>query len=215
MIPKNLGTCRSYPACFEHPFILLNLLFTSCVCCTTLLKFNRSTMQRSVLQQHGTAAAMQRRQCLAIQHRRQPRCHAATNGNGHHQSPSSPSPAETARTILDLASEGTLSSITSSGWPIGTPVSYTLGKDGTPTLHIPANLASSNSSDMQQLGAEAKCSLMVQPTTPPARAVAAVSLSGTAQHVDDSEGHSNYLLKIERCTYFGGLDNVSLPSDCC
>lgn len=143
-------------------------------------------------------------------------CRASGNGNGstNGHSAAFPTPAETARTIVDLCSEGTLSSITPSGLPIGTPVSYTLEKDGTPILHI-APCVQDCSIDAQQLGASAKCSLLVQPTAHPARAVAAVALSGTAVEIPGSEdGSMHYRLNIERATYYGGLDNVSIVAPC-
>ena len=60
---------------------------------------------------------------------------ASTTSNG--ASTSHPSPAETARTVVHLASEGTLCTITDAGSPLGAPVAYTLDKeDGQPVMHV-------------------------------------------------------------------------------
>ena len=62
-----------------------------------------------------------------------PRCCATSNGNGH-QHPTYPPAHETARTVVDIVSEGTLATIAADGTPIGVSVSYRLDKQGVPHL---------------------------------------------------------------------------------
>jgi hypothetical protein len=155
----------------------------------------------------GVAAAP-RLSMAGSSRRRAHRPRAAGNG----AAASCPSPAETARTLMDLASEGTLSAVCADGLPIGTPVSFVLEKDGTPLLQVPPGcleLLGAMSS-----GGEARCSLLVQPTSQPARSVAAVALSGVVQLAAGLEGQPQYRLKIDKCIYFGGLDNVRRRRRC-
>ncbi|KAF8103895.1 hypothetical protein N665_0182s0004 [Sinapis alba] len=57
----------------------------------------------------------------------------ATN---HHLSASShkPFPAEVSRSIMELSSVGTLSTLTHDGWPLGVGVRFAVDQDGTPVL---------------------------------------------------------------------------------
>ena len=48
-----------------------------------------------------------------------------------------PSPAETARTIVSIVNEGTLSTLSKEGSPVGTPVSYRLDKEGHAWVSLP------------------------------------------------------------------------------
>ena len=48
-----------------------------------------------------------------------------------------PAPAETARTIVSIVSEGTLSTLSKEGVPVGTPVSYRLDKEGHAWVSLP------------------------------------------------------------------------------
>ncbi|XP_021720339.1 glutamyl-tRNA reductase-binding protein, chloroplastic-like [Chenopodium quinoa] len=45
-----------------------------------------------------------------------------------------PYPAEVSRTIMELSSSGTLSTLTHDGWPLGIGVRFTVDSDGTPIL---------------------------------------------------------------------------------
>ncbi|KAL5699345.1 hypothetical protein ACHQM5_030263 [Ranunculus cassubicifolius] len=50
-----------------------------------------------------------------------------------------PSPAEICRTIVELSSSGTLSTVTQEGWPLGTGVNFAVDHQGTPILCINAS----------------------------------------------------------------------------
>ncbi|KAF9613693.1 hypothetical protein IFM89_010135 [Coptis chinensis] len=65
-----------------------------------------------------------------------------------------PCPAEVCRTIVELSSSGTLSTVTQQGWPIGTGVHFAVDSLGTPILCL-------NSSNKQFLSQE-RSSLHVQ-----------------------------------------------------
>lgn len=62
------------------------------------------------------------------------RCFASSS-NGH--AAQKPPPAETARTIVSIVSEGTLSTLAADGSPVGTPVSYTMDKQGAAWVTLP------------------------------------------------------------------------------
>jgi hypothetical protein len=136
-----------------------------------------------------------------------------------------PSPAETARTIVSIVSEGTLSTLSPDGAPIGTPVSYTLDKEGCAWVNLPAHAP-----EIQYLQANNHCSLLVRPHSLPARAVASVSLVGRISVVDpasqqhhshgdqqdastlsapstsSSASFSSFQMHLDKALYFGGLD---------
>jgi hypothetical protein len=138
-----------------------------------------------------------------------------------------PSPAETARTIVSIVSEGTLSTLSPDGAPIGTPVSYTLDKEGCAWVNLPAHAP-----EIQYLQANNHCSLLVRPHSLPARAVASVSLVGRISVVDpasqqhhshgdqqdastlsapstsSSASFSSFQMHLDKALYFGGLDEV-------
>lgn len=99
--------------------------------------------------------------------------------------------------------------------PIGTPVSFGLQKGtGIPLLELaPGSL------ELANLARDARCSLQVQPTTYPARAVASVTVLGrispaAASQEDQQQGYS---LQVDKCLYFGGLDQrtaaVEVPGE--
>ncbi|KAJ9511988.1 hypothetical protein QJQ45_004406 [Haematococcus lacustris] len=112
-----------------------------------------------------------------------------------------PSPAETARTVVDICQEGILSTIASDGSPIGTPVAFHLDKAGHPCLRL-----ADGSLELQNLARDGRCSLQVQPTALPARAVASVTLVGRLQPAAHQDAH---VLEVNTCLYFGGLDQQS------
>lgn len=131
-----------------------------------------------------------------------------SNGNGASTSAACPSAAETARTVVDLCNEGTLSTRMPDGAPMGTAVAYRLDVDGFPIMQLaPGSLEAAN------LGAEARCSLLVQPITWPARRVGSVALSGSAKAVAPAEGEEeggllSYKLEVDSCCFTGGLSQV-------
>lgn len=134
---------------------------------------------------------------------------SAKNGssiNGTHAS-SCPTPAETARTIVDIVNEGSLCTISADGSPLGSPVGYQLDKDGQPVIQVPAT-----SLEAANLQRDARVSLVVQPTAFPARGVASVALQGKVQPQELEESSSTpgaaaYKLLVDSCVYYGGLDN--------
>ncbi|KAF8400419.1 hypothetical protein HHK36_013717 [Tetracentron sinense] len=50
------------------------------------------------------------------------------------ESRSKPFPAEVSRTIMELSSRGTLSTLTQEGWPLGTGVRFAVDREGMPIL---------------------------------------------------------------------------------
>ncbi|KAG1657366.1 hypothetical protein FOA52_015920 [Chlamydomonas sp. UWO 241] len=81
--------------------------------------------------------------------------------------------------------------------PVGSPVSFELDKDGVAWVTLsPAGLEAAH------LKVNPKCSLMVQPSVYPARAVACVTLMGELT----VEGDAPYQLRMDKAMYFGGLD---------
>ncbi|GAX83272.1 hypothetical protein CEUSTIGMA_g10698.t1 [Chlamydomonas eustigma] len=133
-----------------------------------------------------------------------------------------PSPAETARTIVSIVGDGTLSTLSPDGAPIGTPVSYTLDKEGSTWVNLPAHAP-----EIQYLKANSRCSLLVKPQSLPARAVASVSLVGRISVTDPGSHHNNagaqeasppspssslsapsssFRMNLDKALYFGGLD---------
>lgn len=117
--------------------------------------------------------------------------------------PVKPSPAETARTVVDICRQGTLCTLAADGTPIGTPVHFTLDKAGHPSVEVGAL-------EMQNLNINQRCSLQVQPSTYPARAVASVTLVGRMQLPESNgqQGSHTLCLEVDKCLYFGGLDQV-------
>lgn len=145
-------------------------------------------------------------------HRAARRCRAVAsvqNGssNGAHTQ-ACPTPAETARTIIDIVNEGSLCSVCADGSPLGAPVAYQLDKDGQPVIQVAA--ASLEAANLQR---DARVSLLVQPTAFPARGVASVALQGKVQPHELEEGSGSgeaaaFKLHVDQCVYYGGLDNV-------
>lgn len=68
--------------------------------------------------------------------------------------PTKPTPAEVSRTIMELSSVGTLSTLTHEGWPFGSGVRFAVDQVGTPILCL--------NSKNGELIEEAKSSLHVQ-----------------------------------------------------
>lgn len=132
---------------------------------------------------------------------------SSVNGNGKVHA-AYPTPAETARTVADLAQEGVLCTLTEASTPLGTPVGYSLDKEGNPLIVV-----ASGSPEAANIGRSSRCSLLVQPIGYPARGVASVALQGAAaaEGCDQStapEGTTLYKLEVDSCVYYGGLDQV-------
>ncbi|GBG00252.1 hypothetical protein Rsub_12896 [Raphidocelis subcapitata] len=169
-------------------------------------QLSRSTARRAVAPAgRGAARAQVPRRVVGV-------ADGAKNGttssssNGSHAS-ACPTPAETARTIVDIVNEGALCSLCADGSPLGAPVAYALDSDGQPVISL-----ASASPEAANLARDARASLLVQPTAFPARGVASVALQGTvAPHDLGEEGSGSgavaYKLNVAQCVYYGGLDN--------
>lgn len=120
--------------------------------------------------------------------------------NGTHCK-SCPTPAETAKTIVNIVSEGTLSTISGHGAPLGAPVAFALDRDGHPIIRVPVS-----SPQHENITRNNHVSLFVQPPSFPARAVASVALVGTAEEASSSGNVAEYKLNVDQCIYYGGLD---------
>ncbi|PNH09996.1 hypothetical protein TSOC_003334 [Tetrabaena socialis] len=135
-------------------------------------------------------------------------CHAAAarngNGNGAHAANGSgapipiPTAAQTIRTLVDIVNEGTLCTVGANGQPVGIPVTFATDKQGHLQLHLDRVVI-----EKANLQASPSCSLVVQPISQPARAVAAVTLMG---QLDMSGDADTAPLNVESCIYYGGLD---------
>eukprot|EP00245_Coleochaete_scutata_P016027 TRINITY_DN7346_c0_g1_i1.p1 TRINITY_DN7346_c0_g1~~TRINITY_DN7346_c0_g1_i1.p1 ORF type:complete len:377 (+),score=52.91 TRINITY_DN7346_c0_g1_i1:123-1133(+) len=68
-----------------------------------------------------------------------------------------PTPAELARTVTELCSEGTLATSDAGGWPLGTFIQFALDLEGNPVLRLDPNAAHS-----QHLESNRNCSIFVQ-----------------------------------------------------
>ena len=86
--------------------------------------------------------------------------------------------AETARTIVDIVSHGTLATLNEDGTPLGTFISYVLAEDGEPLIRL-----RHESVHKANLTREPRCSLFVHPSDRPARMLARVTLIGRVRLV--------------------------------
>ena len=84
-----------------------------------------------------------------------------------------PDSVSTARTIIDIAQHGTISTVSESGLPLGTYVTYTQDADGQPILRLRADAVHTTN-----LLRNPRCSLFVQPPDLPARRLARATLIG-------------------------------------
>lgn len=132
---------------------------------------------------------------------------ASSNGTGADK-PTHPKTAETARTVVDITQEGTLSTLAADGTPIGSPVCFSLDKQGQPVVQLGAG-----STEHAHLGRDARCSLAIRPSAFPAKALASVTLVGKIDVSQEVGG--GHQLAVEKCMYFGGLDEqtVELSGD--
>lgn len=159
---------------------------------------------------------------------RRPVVAASSNGASSSVAAAKPSPAETARTIVDLVAHGTLCTSGDEGIPLGTYVSYVLDGEGQPILRLRSDAV--HTSNLQK---DSRCSLFVQPGEHPARLLARVTLIGSVEPVTEdvatsaADLHSRlhaggvgvdapqptdlyYRLNVERCFYVGGLSGESV-----
>lgn len=92
---------------------------------------------------------------------------------GGQQASQRPSSAETARTVVDIVHHGTLSTVSDTGLPLGTYVTYVLDDFGQPLLRLRADAVHT-----RNLQRSPQCSLFVQPQDFPARLLARATLIG-------------------------------------
>ena len=88
-----------------------------------------------------------------------------------------PSPS-TAKTIVDLAAFGTLSTLDSSQLPLGTYITYVLDQVGQPILRLRRDAIHT-----ANLLANPRCTLFVRPAEHPAHLLARVTLIGSVEPV--------------------------------
>lgn len=145
-----------------------------------------------------------------------------------------PSPS-TAKTIVDLAAFGTLSTLDSSQLPLGTYITYVLDQVGQPILRLRRDAIHT-----ANLLANPRCTLFVQPAEHPAHLLARVTLIGSVEPVSSEIAESAaalhktlhsggvgvdeprdddlyYRLVVDRCFYVGQLSGDSaaevIPGD--
>lgn len=116
-----------------------------------------------------------------------------------------PAPAETARTIVDLAAHGTICTITEDGVPLGTYVSYVLDQVGQPIIRLRRDAVHTGN-----LMRDARCSLFVQPSEYPAHALARITLIGNVEPVSEEIAASAAALHH---TLHAGGAGVDAPRD--
>jgi putative heme iron utilization protein len=117
--------------------------------------------------------------------------------------PDSPS---TAKTIVDLAAYGTLSTLSADNQlPLGTYVTYVLDQVGQPILRLRKDAIHT-----QNLMANPRCSLFVQPADYPAHLLARVTLIGSVEPVSAEIAES--AAALHRTLHSGGV-GVDEPRD--
>lgn len=109
--------------------------------------------------------------------------------------PASPS---TAKTIVDLAAYGTLSTLDTSGLPLGTYVTYVLDQVGQPILRLRKDAIHT-----ANLISNPRCSLFVQPAEYPAHLLARVTLIGAVEPVAAEIAES--AAALHRTLHSGGV----------
>ena len=140
-------------------------------------------------------------------------CAASANGSNNGSSNgavavlecTTPTPAETARTVVDLVAHGTLCTIGDDGIPLGTYVSYVLDSEGQPILRLRADAVHT-----ANLNRDGQCSLFVQPGEYPARLLARVTLIGKVEPV--SEDVAATAAELHNTLHAGGV-GVDAPQE--
>ncbi|KAH7622366.1 putative Glutamyl-tRNA reductase-binding protein, chloroplastic [Nannochloris sp. 'desiccata'] len=135
---------------------------------------------------------------------------AGTNGtNGSTtavaEAGTSPSAAETARTVVDLVAHGTLCTVGEDGIPLGTYVSYVLDAEGQPILRLRSDAV--HTANLQR---DTQCSLFVQPGEYPARLLARVTLIGKVEPVPEEVAAT--AAELHNTLHAGGV-GVDAPQD--
>eukprot|EP00803_Ostreobium_quekettii_P001692 evm.model.scf_1313.1 EVM.evm.TU.scf_1313.1 scf_1313:31847-33063(+) len=151
---------------------------------------------------------------------------AAADGQGS-DAVAKPPIAETARTVVDITSHGTLCTLSDDGTPLGTHVTYVLDSDGQPILRLRRDAV--HTANVARSG---RCSLFVHPEDYPARCLARVTLLGEAEGVGEEEeeafrmmhqaAHGEaagvdrpsetdllYRLRVSDCFFVGGLGGAA------
>jgi putative heme iron utilization protein len=116
--------------------------------------------------------------------------------------PDSPS---TAKTIVDLAAYGTLSTLSSDQLPLGTYVTYVLDQVGQPILRLRKDAIHT-----KNLMKNPRCSLFVQPAEYPAHLLARVTLIGSVEPVSQEIAES--AAALHKTLHSGGV-GVDEPRD--
>ena len=132
---------------------------------------------------------------------------AATSSDQTTATASSSIPASpaTAKTIVDLAAYGTLSTFDNSGLPLGTYVTYVLDQVGQPILRL-----RSDAIHTANLMSNPRCSLFVQPAEYPAHLLARVTLIGAVEPVAPEIAES--AAALHKTLHSGGI-GVDEPRD--
>ncbi|CAM6118649.1 unnamed protein product [Calypogeia fissa] len=98
-----------------------------------------------------------------------------------------PSPAEAARTVVDICTEGTLSTLSEDEWPTATAVRFSLDAEGNPVFRFSASALHT-----RNLAADNRSSLHVQLELP-GRRRPQCTLRGRIQKIDSAE----HVLKLD------------------
>nr|XP_024388101.1 glutamyl-tRNA reductase-binding protein, chloroplastic-like isoform X2 [Physcomitrium patens] len=90
-----------------------------------------------------------------------------------------PTPAEAARTVMETCKEGTLSTLSEDGWPLGTEVKFVVDMEGNPVLRLQPGALHT-----QHIFQDSRCSLHVQ-LEQPGRRKPQCTLQGFMRKVED------------------------------
>ncbi|KAH8938473.1 hypothetical protein BDL97_16G085000 [Sphagnum fallax] len=102
-----------------------------------------------------------------------------------------PTPAEAARTVMEVCVEGTLSTLSEDGWPLGTEIRFAVDVDGNPVFSL-----QSSALHTRNLLSDSRCSLHAQ-LEQPGRQKPQCTLWGRIARVDGSK-HKEIELAWER-----------------
>ncbi|KAG0582804.1 hypothetical protein KC19_3G087400 [Ceratodon purpureus] len=103
-----------------------------------------------------------------------------------------PTPAEGARTVMEACIEGTLSTLSEDGWPLGTEVRFAVDTEGNPVLRLHPN-----ATHTLHLLRDSRCSLHVQ-LEQPGRRKPQCTLQGFIRKVDDEKLRDRLEIAWER-----------------
>jgi len=160
----------------------------------------------------GQKLALEAKDTISFEHSQSIILCAAAGTNGTNGSTTAvaeagttPSAAETARTVVDLVAHGTLCTVGEDGIPLGTYVSYVLDSEGQPILRL-----RSDAVHTANLQGDPQCSLFVQPGEYPARLLARVTVIGKVEPV--SEDVADTAAELHNTLHAGGV-GVDAPQD--